>query len=192
MRSCCSLLVTIHIGELLEQISKNIAVQPAIIEQLCHCIEHLEGDINAAKVSELLQLDEAAIDTVSNQLTLVIGDTDLTISLTDLTTEIRAHLLPVLERANWTLFNAYIVTAENERKPVTFNQLYTYFDELDNMFRVSRFKGLAEMLPPELKSTCLNPATRTFMAITDIGDTEIIASMLGANPIGRKILVSEQ
>jgi topoisomerase-4 subunit B len=51
---------------------------------------------------------------------------------------------------------------------------------------VSRFKGLGEMMPAQLKDTTMNPATRTLIRVTvdeDAGETgELVERLMGKKP----------
>lgn len=182
--------LTNRVGELIGQVSKNLAIQPIIIEQLIHCVDYLGNNPNTKKIRELLQADMVEYDRASNSLILGVKDIDIAISLTNLESEIRSYLLPTLQKAQWDKFEVYIVTADNVRKPQTFMQLFQLFGLLDNMFKVSRFKGLGEMEAKDLSATCLQPATRAFVSITKVGDIDVLKSMLGVDPTARKILVA--
>ncbi len=51
---------------------------------------------------------------------------------------------------------------------------------------VSRFKGLGEMMPAQLKETTMNPATRTLIRVTvadDLGETgDLVERLMGKRP----------
>ena len=76
-----------------------------------------------------------------------------------------------------------------ERTPTTFMQLYRILQKLDEHYPVHRLKGLGECSGPQLKYTCLDPATRTFTTITSIGDVNRIYDMMGVDTAPRKALV---
>jgi len=180
-----------RVGSLITEVANNLAISPGIIEQLAHCVDYLGKAPNTVEIRKMLQADLVEFYAPDNSLTIGVGKEDITISLTNLESDIRAFILPVLQNIQWDKFEVYIVTATNERKPQTFIQLYNLLSQLDSKFKVSRFKGLGEMKPADLETTCLRPSTRAFVSITKVGDVEVLESMLGIDPLARKLLVTE-
>ena len=67
-------------------------------------------------------------------------------------------------------------------------QLDKIFSEVDKIYNVRRLKGLGECEPQQLIYSCLDPATRTFTTIKEIGDAERLYQLLGVDPTWRKEL----
>ena len=68
-------------------------------------------------------------------------------------------------------------------------QLYRILLATDEYYSVHRLKGLGECSGPQLKYTCLDPATRTYTTISSIGDVQRIYDMMGVPTAPRKELV---
>ena len=58
---------------------------------------------------------------------------------------------------------------------------------------ISRFKGLGEMPPSDLKLTTMDPKTRTLLRITkeDVGTGELVEKLMGRKPELRYAFITE-
>jgi DNA gyrase/topoisomerase IV subunit B len=54
------------------------------------------------------------------------------------------------------------------------------------MVSISRYKGIGVLNPEDLYEICVNPRTRSFITITELGETEKIYRMMGVDPTYRK------
>lgn len=187
-----------HICSLIEDTSRKLAIDPFIVEQMCHCTDFIQYTASGAlrvdidSIKQRLGLSDCIFTKSNNVLTLIHGSMEVSIPVDRLINEIEYHLLPVLERYNWRNFDLYVTTRDTDcykQKAMMFWQIKQIFDKLDNAFSVRRLKGLGECTADELKHTCLDPNTRTVMTIYGIGDAKILHDMLGEDTAERKKLV---
>lgn len=188
-----------YISSLIEDTSRKLAIDPFIVEQMCHCTDYMHYTstgslkVNTDGIKKRLQLSDCIFTENSSVLTLIYNSMEVSIPVDRLINEIGYHLLPVLEKYNWRNFDLYVTTKATDyyrNKPMMFWQLRQLFDKLDGIFTIRRLKGLGECTAEELKRTCLDPNTRTVMTISGIGDAKILYDMLGEDSIERKKLVS--
>ena len=188
-----------NITDKIEEISRKLAVDPFVVEQMCHCTDFIRGtksgkiEVDVEGVKKLLQLDDCLFAKQSKVLTLVYQSLEVSVPLDRLMNEINIYLIPLLESVNWRHYDLYVTTKLTntyQNKNMMFWQIKQIFDVLDNECGVRRIKGLGECQPDELKYTCLDPATRTVVTIYGIGDVDTIFAMLGVETSARKKLVS--
>ena len=188
-----------NVTDKIEEISRKLAADPFVVEQMCHCTDFIRGtrsgnlSVDTEAIKKLLQLNDCIYSKDSKVLTLVYQSLEVSVPLDRLMTEINTYLIPLLESIQWRMYDIYVstrLTDTYKRQNMMFWQIKQVFDVLDTECDVRRIKGLGEYTADELKHTCLDPATRTVATIHGLGDVETIYAMLGVDSSARKKLVS--
>lgn len=183
----------------IEEISRKLAVDPFVVEQMCHCTDFIQAtrsgkiEVDTDGIKKLLGLDDCLFSKQSKVLTLVYQSLEVSVPLDRLMNEINIYLIPLLESVNWRHYDLYVstkLTKTYKDKNMMFWQIKQILDVLDRECDVRRIKGLGECTADELKYTCLDPATRTVVTIYGLGDVDTIFAMLGIDSTARKQLVS--
>ena len=182
-----------RIGIVISDVANKLAIDAMILEQLVHCVEYLNVlSLDCDKIKEMLGLDACFYHKIANTLLLVYGGIEFSIPLDKLSSEIHAFILPELEKARWKDYIVLLsskVVDKYKRLPVSFMHLYSYFDEMDSKFPIRRLKGLGECTAEQLKHTCVDPTTRTFSVIRNLGDVDRLFALLGVDTAARKALI---
>lgn len=185
--------LTKRIGGIITRSANKLVIDPMVLEQLVHCVDYLSlYKLDTKMVKNILKLDDCSYHPGAKTLLLSVAGIEISVPMQNLVQEIRSYILPELEMVHWELFDLLVTTkttTEMERAPMTFMQLYRILQKLDEHYPVHRLKGLGECSGPQLKYTCLDPATRTFTTITSIGDVNRIYDMMGVDTAPRKALV---
>lgn len=190
-----------NVTDKIEEISRKLAADPFVVEQMCHCTDFIRGtksgnlNVDTEGVKKLLGLNDCIYSKNSKVLTLVHQSLEVSVPLDRLMNEINIHLIPLLESVNWRMYDLFVTTKLTntyQHKNMMFWQIKELFDVLDTECDVRRIKGLGEYTEDELKYTCLDPATRTVVTVHGIGDAETIYAMLGIDSSARKkLLISD-
>ena len=188
-----------NVTDKIEEISRKLAADPFVVEQLCHCTEFITGtkagnlQVDTESIKKILELDDCVYAKQSKVLTLIYQSLEISVPLDRLMNEINIYLIPLLESVNWRMYDLYVstkLTDTYKNEPMMFWQIKQLLDTLDTECDVRRIKGLGECTADELKYTCLDPATRTVVTVHGIGDANTIFAMLGVETSARKKLVS--
>jgi DNA gyrase/topoisomerase IV subunit B len=188
-----------NVTDKIEEVSRKLAIDPFVVEQLCHCTDFIKGtksgnlQIDLEGIKKLLELDDCLYSKNSKVLTMVYQELEVSVPLDRLMNEINIYLIPLLESVNWRHYDLYVstkLTNTYKDKNMMFWQIKQVLDVLDRECDVRRIKGLGECTADELKYTCLDPATRTVVTIYGLGDVDTIFAMLGVDSTARKQLVS--
>lgn len=176
--------------------SKLSISEVAVLEQLVYVVDYLSpGNLNCDKIKELLGLESCEYIYAVNSLLMVSGGKEFNISISRLVHEINTYILPVFDSINYMDIRPLCTTKLSDimvKTPVTYTHLYNIFEEIDKIYPVRRIKGLGECLPEQLKYSCIDPATRTYTTIYNIGDVDKIMRLLGDNAAWRKELAKTQ
>lgn len=182
-----------RIGTVITDVANKLVIEPVILEQLVHCIDYLGvRNLNCDAIKKKLGLDACYYQQIANTLLLVYGGMEISIPMDKLVSEIRAYILPELERARWMEYIVLLsskVVDKYRRLPVSFMQLYGYFQEMNSKFPVRRLKGLGECTAEQLRHTCVDPITRTYSVIKSVGDVDRLFALLGVDTAARKALL---
>lgn len=182
-----------RVCDIIESVSRKLAVEPFIVEQLCHCVPYMSpSHVATESVKQILNLDSCVFNESSKVLTLIQGRREYSVPIDRLVNEINNYIMPQLRAIKWEDFTLLITTKDTDyykHTPVSFWQLKQRFDIFDKEFEIRRIKGLAECLPDDLRFTCLNPNTRTVVRIRGVGDAEVLYNMLGVDTAARKKLL---
>lgn len=186
--------LTNRIGIVISDVANKLVIDPMILEQLVHCIDYISVlNLNCDKVKELLGLDACYYHNIANTLLLVYGGLEISVPLDRLVPEINAYILPELEQARWRSYVALLsskVVDKYKRLPVSFMQLYGYFNELSSKFPIRRLKGLGECTADQLRRTCVDPTSRTYSVVKSLGDVDRLFALLGVDTAARKSLIT--
>lgn len=188
-----------NVTDKIEEVSRKLAIDPFVVEQLCHCTDFIKGtksgnlQIDLEGIKKLLELDDCLYSKNSKVLTMVYQELEVSVPLDRLMNEINIYLIPLLESVNWRSFDLYVTTKLTDtykQEPMMFWQIREILNVLDTECTINRIKGLGECTKEEIRYTCLDPATRTVATIYGIGDADTIFAMLGVDTKARKQLVS--
>jgi DNA gyrase/topoisomerase IV subunit B len=190
-RDFCYLIY--EVGRIINAVATKLIIDPHILESLVSVVDHLDP-INPEKIKEGLALDHCEYRKESDSLILTVGNVDTVIQCKDLATEIRMNVLPTLRAVKHNRIYVTVTTRHsplyNERM-MTYLQLYQVFQTINEYFVPSRLKGLAQVPPAQLVHVCLDPLTRSYTKITNVGDVDIIHEIFGVATKLRKMLIQE-
>ena len=182
-----------RIATVINDVANKLVIDPIILEQLVHCIDYIGvRTLDCDKIKNTLGLDNCYYHNIANTLLLVYGGMEISIPMDKLVSEIRAFILPELERARWSEYILLLsskVVDKYKRLPISFMQLRGYFDEMNDKFPIRRLKGLGECTAEQLRHTCVDPLTRTYSVIKSIGDVDRLFALLGVDTAARKALL---
>lgn len=181
-----------RIGAVIKDVATKLAIDPFILEQLTHVVKHLSrAALDCDAIKKMLNLERCEYSAIANVLLLVSDGAEISIPLDNLVHEINAFIMPEVAPIYWGEIQPLITTKTTDcynHVPLTFMQLDKIFSEVDKIYNVRRLKGLGECEPQQLIYSCLDPATRTFTTIKEIGDAERLYQLLGVDPTWRKEL----
>ena len=193
LQTFCSLIR--HLGVLIDRVSADLAIDQTLIELIAFAADEVYGKkLNVSRLKELFNVDDLMYDKASNTLIVSNYGLEIPISLTGTETLIRDEVCRELQTAKldktviW--YRSKSIGADTAWKPITPYQLYAVMDELFGRYKVSYFKGLAEISEDQMFNICLNPFSRQLIQITDIGQMDRLRDMFGTNPTERKKLLS--
>ena len=170
-------------------------INPMVLEQLLHVYQWLDEDnVNTEAIRKKLRLDNVVWDQLNHVVVLVDHEVEFHLPLVNLKKTIVSKLLPAYEQFNWQNVDLRITTKESDmyaNDPCTFIMLATLFDDVNSVFKVSRFKGLGEMDEDSIDLTCINKETRCFKTIRGMGDIDEFFRYLDVDSEGRKKLVEK-
>jgi len=185
-----------RIGKIFVDVANKLVIDPLHLEQLVHCVDCLTpGKIDTKTIAKRLNLTQCIHLKDSNSLILNVEGIEQIVPLKNLASEIRAYILPEIEKICWSQLSFYVTTKFTDHyrdTPRSLVQLYQDFLVLEEAYTVSRMKGLGQMTLPQLRYTCIDPDTRSFTVISGTGDLDRIYRMLGVNTAARKGLVVSQ
>lgn len=181
-----------RVGAVIKDVATKLAIDPFILEQLTHVVKHLSrASLNCEKIKEMLNLERCEYSPIANVLLMVSDGAEISIPLDNLVQEINAYIMPEVSPIHWGEIQPLITTKTSDfyqHVPLTFLQIDKIFGEVDKVYNVRRLKGLGECEPQQLIYSCLDPATRTYTTIKEIGDVERLYQLLGVDPTWRKEL----
>lgn len=184
-----------QLSYLIESVSNKLAIDPFIVEQMCHCIPYMSNTyVGTYSIKEVLNLDDCIYNHQTKVLTMIMDRIEVSVPLDRLIDEIIQFVKPELDRVGWNLWDIYVSTkhtAAFKNVPKSIWQMRQLFDVFDKSFEVRRVKGLGDYRPIELIESCLNPLTRTVVRICGVGDVQKLVDMLGQDTTERKRLLSQ-
>ena len=183
----------IKIGDVLERLSQEYMIPAILLEQLSLMTNHINvANPNIDELRKWLQYDIRYIES-SNIIIVSIGMDDVIVPLTQITDLIYSKILPLYREFFYGKTRLYVTTKLSElykESPITLIQLYHMFQQMGNIFKIERYKGLGSMPPEARNISCFSPETRRAYQITSLGDVDTIFDMLGDDPTPRKRLIS--
>lgn len=188
--------LVLEIGETINNIGAELVIEPIIIEVLSHVTQYLSLDtINVEKIKEITRVDRVSYDPRGHILVLTHGRTDHVIPLENVCARLYTTVIPLLQKLAWRKLQIYITSkhvSQWKDTPVSIVKLYEILQSFDDLFDITRYKGLASMPPLDKNRTCMDPKYRTVHRITTIGDLEMIFALLGDDSGPRKRLTQKQ
>lgn len=194
-------LIVDVIGSVVDEQADLLNIDPLVLEQLIHCVDYLdENNVNCAKIKSILTAKDVLWDKINNVVVLVYESNEQSVEyripLARLQSVIREKILPLYEKFHWRDIDMFITTKYSDvfvEDPCTFVMLHNIFKKISDpdrgLLRPRRFKGLGEMSREAIVYTCIDPNTRSFTLVKNIGDVNRIYKMLGVDPDERKKLI---
>lgn len=194
-------LIVDAIGSVVDEQADLLNIDPLVLEQLIHCVDYLdENNVNCDKIKNVLTAKDVLWDKLNNVVVLVYESNDQSVEyripLARLQEVIREKILPLYERFHWRDIDMFITTKYSDvfvEDPCTFVMLHNIFKKISDpshgLLKPRRFKGLGEMSREAIVYTCIDPNTRSFTVVKNIGDVNRIYKMLGVDPDERKKLI---
>jgi len=190
-----SMYYLIHrVGTTIESVAKRLAIHPGILEMFMHCLPHLKGRIDTKAIAKKLNLDYCGYKEANNSLIMTSGADEFVVPLNNVVSDITGLIMPELGPLAFDKIELLISTKLTDlykNQSVTLMELYHTFMQVSELFNTSRMKGLGQMPKHVLKQTCLDPATRSFVTLTSLGDVDDLYRVLGVDTQARKDLVSQ-
>lgn len=181
-----------RVGAVIKDVSTKLAINPFILEQLTHVVKYLSlSNLDCDKIKATLELDRCEYSRMANTLLMVSDGAEISIPMDNLVEEINRYIMPEVAPAHWGVIQPLVTTRMTDvykDEPLAFMQIDKIFDEVDNIYKVRRLKGLGETEHDQLAYSCIDPATRTYATIHDIGDVDRLFKVLGVDPTWRKEL----
>ena len=185
-----------HLSYLIESVSNKLAIDPFIVEQMCHCIPYMsQTHVGTTSIKNVLSLDDCIYNPESKVLVMVKEKLEVTVPLDKLIDEIVYYIKPELDKVLWQTWTIYVSTKHTpalQMAPKSIWQMRQLFERFNGAFEIRRIKGLGECQPDELRDSCLNPATRTVVRIYGVGDVQVLKDMLGQDTAERKKLLRRE
>lgn len=183
--------VIFKIGRMIETISNRLNIDTMLLEKLISIHRFLEP-INEERIGLHLNYDKVIYTKETNTLLLIKDDIEIVILLNSMLLEIKNNILPLYNHYMKHTWEPYVIFKPNPTAltgMISIVELYYYLKSSLKDVRVAKFKGLAGMSPKELGPASLNPATRSYIQITSLGDIQTINDMLGRDSNARKRLL---
>jgi len=188
--------IVIEIGQIFDNLAKEFKIPPIIVEALTYISQYLNPThMNVHAIKDILECDKVFYDHIGNVLTLSLGRLDYIIPLEKIDERMYSKIIPLLSKILWRQLKIYITNADGKvykDRYVTLYQLYQIYCQLESVFNVEKYKGLAKMNEINIFETCMNPSNRVLLKIERIGDVNTIFDLLGNSQMGRQELLSSQ
>lgn len=188
--------LVLEIGEAIDNIAAELVLPPVVIEVLSYVTAYLEpGKVDIHKIKEITKADKVAYDPIGHILILTHGRDDHIIPLENVCTRLYSTIIPLLQKIAWKKLQVYITTKHvNQFKdtPMSVVGLYKLLQVFDDLFEITRYKGLASMPALDRNRTCMDPRYRNVHQITTVGDVDVIFKLLGSNSSYRKQLLKRE
>jgi len=187
----------LEIGEAIDNLSRELLVDPPVVERLTYITAALDPSLEKIDVARIKQLvpdvDRVTYEQNGNILILTIGSEDHIIPLKNVWKRLIDTVLPLMNRIQWRKKQIYITTknsSEFRDREVSIMKLNDMLTTLDKQFSIERYKGLGSMKPADMGRVCMDPQYRNMYKITEVGDVQRIFALLGKNTAARKQLLS--
>ncbi len=181
-----------EIGEVLDNLEKDLAIPQFLIEALARCTYYLSPvTMNTEAIRIETGADLVDYDLPNNSLILTVGQTDYVIPLYTVAERIYTSLLPLLSKIKWKEWVAYVTTKRTqlyEQSPMSLYQIYSLFKMANSLVKIDPLKGIGSMDPEDAAMTCMNPRNRRLYRITEPGQISTIFKLLGDDSGPRKQL----
>ena len=197
-RDVCYLISML--GETFSTIAEQLGIPLLILERLIYAIDYLYPTIQYDKLESFFAADGdrvcVSVDAERQYLVVSIGIKDYAIGLINIGEIIKNNLFLINKyRYRNLYFKIKGVTKDTKIKQyvlITPMQLYQYFNELNKLADVKRYKGLGEMPDTSCFETLMDPATRSMVHINNVGDPSVNYGIIGKDTVQyRKQLMSD-
>lgn len=185
-----------NIGLILDNMEKEFSIPAMLIYQLTLVSQYLEkGRVNTQQIADALQAESVIYEPIDHILTISVASSDYVIPLHRLRERMYQRLTTILGaiQSRWLSIK---ISAKNipgyKDVEVTPAQLYALFSEIDKLFYIEKFKGLAGMSPEDIYKTCQDPATRNLTRITKVSDIDGIYDLLGKDTRARQSIITDR
>lgn len=198
-RELCFLVY--QIGELIHEYTDKLAINyrkdisALILEKLIYIAPHLiPGQVNVPAIQKAFEGHDVKFDEINNVLVLGIDQVDIPISLNDFNDIVYEKIIPLLHQVQWKKYVILVTTKFSDLYKdhmTSFTGVYNILMSLNDMFKLDRYKGLAEMTEDDLEYSCINPKTRSCEHIVTVTDVQRIFDLLGSDGNARKELLTD-
>lgn len=189
-----------HVGELFSQVADQLNIPLLILERLVLAAEYIIPEvqylalIDYFKSSDPTGYIKVRPEPESRSIVVSVGMNDFPISLDAAGPIIRDHLLPAVIKFKYRDLT-FLVTSKQKgstihEQPMSMMMFYLCLEQLNQLFKVSRYKGLGQMPTDSCYSTLMNPATRSLTRITSIGNMSRNYELLGKDTTEKKRLLT--
>ena len=174
-------------GETFERLSEQLSIPLLILERLIYASEYLYPTIQYDKLASFFHPDgdrvSLSIDPERAYLVVSVGTEDYPISLNNIG-EIINNYFYLINKYRYK--NLYFdikgrtsdtkMTKWERKTPMKF---YLHLKLLDTLTKTTRYKGLGQMPGDACYTTLMDPATRSMVHVTELGDVDVSYGILG-------------
>ena len=191
-----------YIGNEFDQVVRSLNIPLLILERLIFGIDYLYPNLDMDKLATVFASSDPVgyvrvqINKPGKYLIISIGQEDHIIGLDSIIEVMKNHILPLVIRYKYKNLMFMVKSkhkdaAMNKYKPMSMMMLYICMKQLNELFKVSRYKGLGEMEGSDCYTTLMNPETRSLTHISNIGDPEFNYKLIGKDSTERKRLLAD-
>lgn len=181
-----------HIGVIISKAATSLDVDDHVLEVLLKCLkkEHGAYSLDYAMVKAYLNADRVIRE--GDHIIISMDAFDKHITWSSFIDECNKYLYYEFTRLNCHRIDLYVSTKKTNEMisvpmcMVEINKLFNRMVEKHGKFE--RFKGLGSMDTDQLKETCFDTTSRSFVQIKSIGDIDKIYAMLGVDSAQRKLM----
>lgn len=181
-----------HIGTILNKAATSIGIDEHTLEVLLKCLSHDYGNYTLDKERARQMLGADAIITQKDHLIISIAASDKVIPWGRFIDECRKYLYYEYARLRCHEYDLYVSTRKSDelvKVPMMFTGILKLMHKLADRFgSFERFKGLGSMNTEQLRETCFDNRTRSYVPMKGVGEMNKIYGMLGVDTAKRKLL----
>lgn len=190
------------IGDLCTIAANQLNIPLLVLERLIFAIDSIYPKLDYLALAKYFESSDPLgyIRVQSNEIgryiVVSVGPEDFPIGLDKIADIIVGHLLPTLKKykfydLGFEMRSKHKGSDFNNWTPVSMLMLYICMKQLDQMFKVSRYKGLGELVTEDCYQLLMDPNTRSLTQVTGPGDPKYNYQLLGNDSGERKKLLTD-